>query len=88
MNGVPMTTLGNEGLLYWRRFAVDLLAAGATFAIVLAALGGASDMFSTLLLPGVLIGLSLLVEPDVTVRTGRDVRLSAQFRTSDRAAPL
>jgi hypothetical protein len=75
-----MTTLGNEGLLYCRRIAVDLLTAGATFAIVFAALEGGGDMFSLLLLPGALIGLSILVEPDVTARTARDVRLSALLR--------
>jgi hypothetical protein len=83
-----MITIGNEGLFYWRRFAADLLAAGATFAVVFAALGGATDTLSVLLLPSALIGLSLLVEPDVTVRSTGDLRLSALLRPSDRAAAL
>jgi hypothetical protein len=79
-----MTKLSNVGLMHWRRFAVDLLTAGATFAVVLVAIEGASDMLSLLLLPGVLIGLSLMVEPEVTVRSARDTRWSALLRTSDR----
>ena len=80
-----MTTLGHEGLLYWRRFAVDLFTAGATFAIVLAMLGGVTDLFSLLLLSGALIGLGLVVEPYVAVRTARDIRLSALLRPSEHA---
>jgi len=85
-----MTVLGNEGLVYWRRFAVDLLTAGATFAVVLVAIEGAGDMLSLLLLPGALIGLSLMVEPEVTVGSARRTRWSALLPTSDpdRAAAL
>jgi len=83
-----MTTPGDAGFSYWRRFAVDLLTAGATFAVVFAAIDGATDLFSMVLLPGALIGLSLLVEPDTTVRNARDVRLSALLRTSNHTAAL
>ena len=61
----PMTLPGYKGLLHWRRFSVDLLTAGATFAVVLTAFGDANAL-GLLLLPGVLIGLSLMVEPDLS----------------------
>jgi hypothetical protein len=83
-----MTRLANEGLMYWRRFAVDLLTAGATFAVVLVAIEGASDMLSLLLLPGALIGLSLMVEPEETVGDAHQTRWSALLRTTDRAPAL
>ena len=83
-----MTRLGTEGLFYWRRFAVDLLTAGAAFAVVLAAMQGGSDALSVLLLSAALIGLSLWVEPHDTVNTARDMRLSGLSRPSDRATAL
>ena len=61
-----MTLPGNEGLFHWRRFAVDFLTAGATFAVVLTAFSDTPHALGVLLLPGVLLGLSLMVEPDLS----------------------
>jgi hypothetical protein len=74
-----MTLSGNEGLFQWRRFAVDLLTAGATFAVVLTAFGDAANTLGVLLLPGVLLGLSLMVEPDLS-RSLRGFRLPPPLR--------
>jgi hypothetical protein len=81
-----MTTF-DEGLWRWRRFAVDLLTAGAALAVVFATFGDAADLLALILLPGVLVGLSLMLEPHVSGRSDRGT-LPVLLRAPGRAKPV
>ncbi len=48
----------------WRRLAVDVLLGAAALAVATATLG-ATDILDTLLFSGALLGLALLLEPNV-----------------------
>ena len=61
-----MKTGGNAGLLRWRRFIVDVLIGAATLAVAVAAIGATAGVLYMLLILGVVVGIGLMLEPNVT----------------------
>jgi hypothetical protein len=57
---------GGGWLLQGRRFIVDLLTGVTALALVVAATGASTEFLVALLIPIVLLGASLLLEPDAT----------------------
>jgi len=55
--------------LIWRRFAADVLTGAAALALAFAAAGGTTDPLYLLLVPGLLIGVGLLLEPSASRAT-------------------
>jgi len=58
---------------HWRRFTVDVLIAAATVAVAFAATGATTEIPYTLLIAGTLIGIGLMLEPDVTAQPAGDI---------------
>jgi len=50
--------------LHLRRFTVDVLTGAAAMIVALAAIAGTTDIIYLLLLPGALLGVGLIVEPN------------------------
>lgn len=59
-------------LLQWRRYSVDVLLTAATLAIGAAALGTTADILYLLLIFGAVLGLALLLEPNVHAQSDMD----------------
>lgn len=57
-----MRSLEWPQLFQWRRFAVDVLVAAATFAVATATVA-AGDVVGVLILSGALVGVGMLIEP-------------------------
>jgi hypothetical protein len=69
-----MLSSGHARGLYWRRFTVDVLIGAATSAVAFAAIEDpAGNIPYLLLLASALVGIGLLIEPNVTVQSARDV---------------
>jgi hypothetical protein len=58
--------------LQWRRYSVDVLITAATLAVGAAALGTTADVFYLLLIFGAILGLALLLEPEVHAQIDMD----------------
>ena len=63
-----MKSGGNAGSLRLRRFIVDALIGAATLAVALAALGTTAGVLYVLSILGALLGIGLMLEPNVTAR--------------------
>jgi hypothetical protein len=53
----------------WRRFAADVLTGAAALALAFAAAGGTTEPLYLLLVPGLLLGLGLVLEPGASRAT-------------------
>jgi hypothetical protein len=63
-----MKSGGNVWGLYWRRFSVDVLIGTATLAVAFTATGATADVLYMLLIPGALVGIGLVLEPNVAAQ--------------------
>jgi hypothetical protein len=65
---------GNAWPWHWRRFIVDVLIGVSTVAVVFAAIGATANVYM-LLIPcaTVLVGIGLMVEPNITVQPASDI---------------
>jgi len=63
---------GSVRALHWRRFSVDVLTGAATLAVAFATVSTTADALYMLLIPGVLVGIGLMLEPNVTVQPAGD----------------
>jgi hypothetical protein len=67
---------GNAWPLHWRRFIVNALIGASTVALMLAAIGATADVYVYMLLipcATVLVGIGLMVEPNITARPASDI---------------
>jgi len=73
--GPSMKNGGNASPWHWRRFIVDVLVGASTVAVVFAAIGATADARYMLLIPcaAVLVGIGLLLEPNITVQPTCDI---------------
>jgi hypothetical protein len=73
---------GLEGtrFLRWRRFAVDVLAAGAALAVAAAATSAGTQVIDVLLLSAALVGLGILIEPVAPARSCSATGLARLWR--------
>ena len=65
-----MNSGGNAVISHWRRLSVDVMIALGTSVIAFAAMGRMEDVPLVLLIPGALLGISLMLEPDVATQPG------------------
>src|SRR5438034_9625674 len=68
-----MKSDGNGWPLDWRRFSVDVLIGAATLVIAFAAIGTTAEALYMTLIPGALVGIGLMLEPDVTAEPAGEV---------------
>jgi hypothetical protein len=61
-----MNSGGDAGVLHWRQFIVDALIGAAALAVAFAAASATTGVVYMLLIPGVLVGIGLMLEPSVT----------------------
>jgi hypothetical protein len=71
-----MANGGNAWTRYWRRFIVDVLIGASMGAVAVAAIGATADVPYMLLIWGAsaLVGIGLMLEPNVTARSADDTR--------------
>ena len=79
-----MKSGGNARLWRWRRFIVDVLIGAATLAVAFAAIGTTTDVLSTLLISGALIGVGLMLEPNVESQPASDINPQPRQSTEPR----
>ena len=68
-----MKSDGNGWPLDWRRFSVDVLIGAATLVIAFAAIGTTAEALYMTLIPGALVGIGLMLEPNVTAQPAGEV---------------
>ena len=68
-----MKSGGNAWVWHWRRFIVDVLIGAATVALAFAAIGVTAQILYVLLIAGVLVGIGLMLEPNVAAQPACDV---------------
>ena len=81
---------GNAWVVHWRQFIVDVCIGAAALVVAFAATGTLGDVPPTLSIAVALVGIALILEPDVTVQPATDDgRQSLQLRTrSETAWPI
>ena len=67
-----MKSGGNAWFLHWRRSIVDVLIGAATVAVAFAAIGVTAEILM-LLIAGALVGIGLMLEPNVAAQTACDI---------------
>jgi hypothetical protein len=68
-----MKSGGNAWFWHWRRFIVDVLTGAAMVAVAFAAIGVTAEILYMLLIAGALVGIGLMLEPNVTSQPACDI---------------
>ena len=68
-----MKTGGNAWVWHWQRSIVDVLIGAATVVVAFAATGATGQILYMLLIAGALVGIGLMLEPNVTAQPARDI---------------
>jgi hypothetical protein len=64
---------GNAWVWHWRRSIADVSMSAATVGLAFAAFGTTADVLYVLLIPGLLVGIGLMLEPKVTIQPAGDI---------------
>jgi hypothetical protein len=64
---------GNAWFWHWQRFIADVSTGAATVGLAFAAFGTTADVLYMQLIPGVLVGIGLMLEPKVTAQPAGDI---------------
>lgn len=68
-----MNSGGNAPVLHWRQLIVDALIGAAALSVAFAAIAETEDVLYMLLIVSAMLGIGLMLEPNVTAQPARDV---------------